>query len=112
MAINTERAGTALIFTAEGRLDGDTAGEAQRVIFDLLGQGENRIVLDLARLDYISSAGLRVVLLAAKRLKQSGGALALCNLRGEIRQVFEISGFATILTICADRGEALARLGD
>ena len=69
------------------------------------------MVLDLARLDYISSAGLRVVLLLAKKLKQAGGALALCDIQPSVREVFEISGFLAILTVCDTRAQAVAALG-
>jgi len=74
-------------------------------------KGEHRIVLDLGRLDYISSAGLRVVLLLAKKLKQLGGALILCDIQPNVREVFEISGFLTILKVCASREEAVEALG-
>ena len=68
-------------------------------------------MLDLGRLDYISSAGLRVVLIAAKRLKSVGGALVLCTLNPSVREVFEISGFASILEDPSGPGCGARRLG-
>ncbi len=62
--------------------------------------------MDLEQLAYISSAGLRVVLMAAKRAKQSGGRLLLCGLSPAVRELFEISGFLKILEVCADRAAA------
>ena len=65
-------------------------------------------MLDLDRLKYISSAGCRVILLAAKQQKLKGAKFALCNLRNEVRDVFEISGFAKILDIHPTREAAVA----
>lgn len=66
--------------------------------------------MDLEQLAYISSAGLRVVLMAAKRARRSGGRLLLCCLSPAVRELFEISGFLKILDVCADRDEARGRI--
>ena len=60
-------------------------------------------------MDYISSAGLRLVLVVAKRLKQDNGQLLLCGMQSHIREVFDISGFLAILNVADTRSEALAR---
>jgi stage II sporulation protein AA (anti-sigma F factor antagonist) len=86
------------------------SGNASAIEADLVSQverGEQRMVLDLGMLGYISSAGLRVVLLLAKRLKQENGKLVLCALQPRVREVFDISGFLTILTVVDTREEAL-----
>jgi len=101
-------AGDVLILIPEGRLDSGNAADAEADVLRHLDEGRSRIVLDLGGLDYISSAGLRLVLVAAKRLKQANGKLALCALRPHVREVFDISGFATILTIVETRNEAEA----
>jgi len=64
-------------------------------------------VLDLGEVDYISSAGLRVVLMLAKRQKQNAGKLVLCRLQPEVHEVVDISGFLSILTVVPDRATAL-----
>ena len=69
-----------------------------------------QLVLDFAALDYISSAGLRLVLVLAKRLKQERGRLVLCAMQPHVHEVFDISGFLAILDVQATRQEALARL--
>lgn len=111
MSIETERAGGALVLIPVGRLDSNNAGEAEQIVLGHIAGGETRIVLDFGRLDYISSAGLRVMLMAAKRLKQANGKMVLCSMQDHIREVFEISGFLSILTVCAGRDEALAQIG-
>jgi len=97
-----------LLVSLSGRLDGANAAAAEQ---DLLGQveaGPKRVVIDMTDLDYISSAGLRVVLLVAKRLRKTEGALSLCGMKEHIREVFEVSGFLTIFTVCDDVATARA----
>jgi len=65
------------------------------------------VVVDFTALDYISSAGLRVLLGTAKRLSGAGGAQHLCGLTETVREVFQISGFSTILAVFATEAEAL-----
>ena len=71
--------------------------------------GAKNLVLDFAALDYISSAGLRMVLVVAKRLKGEGGQLVLSGMQPHVREVFDISGFLAILNVEPTRAEALAR---
>jgi stage II sporulation protein AA (anti-sigma F factor antagonist) len=97
-----------LVLKPEGRLDSNNVGAAETEVFALLGQGYRHVVVDLSGLDYISSAGLRLILVAAKRLSMSSGKLALCAMKPNIREVFEISGFVSILTVVGSRQEAEA----
>lgn len=99
--------GVTLVAVA-GKLDSNTSPTAQQALEEILAGGARTIVLDCTALDYISSAGLRVLLGAAKRLTGSGGALRLFGLNESVREVFEISGFATILAVFATEAEALA----
>ena len=73
-----------------------------------IGDSARSVVLDFANLTYISSAGLRAILLIAKSLGAKKGELVLCNLSKRIAEVFSISGFDKILSIYATREEALA----
>ncbi|CAM3834874.1 STAS domain-containing protein [Bordetella tumulicola] len=110
MALEIDKIEGAVVVSAEGQMN---SGNASAIEIDLLAQvdkGERRVVLDLSLLSYISSAGLRVVLLLAKRLKQVDGKLVLCGLQPKVLEVFEISGFLGILTVAASRGEALLLL--
>ncbi len=94
----------------QGRLDSATSPTFEKSLIGTIDGGARRLVLDFSELQYISSAGLRIVLLAAKRMKSSGGRLALCSLSRQISEVFEISGFSSILDIYPSYDEAAAGL--
>jgi len=110
MEIVEEKAGDVLIVTLKGRLDTNSSKEAEKQILDRIGAGEHRLVIDLAELDYLSSVGLRVLLLAAKRMKAVQGQLAVCTLKPEVATIFDIAGFAAIFRILATRDEAVREL--
>lgn|SRR5690554_4652914 len=107
MSFAIDKFGSTLIVQPEGQINSANAVAFEADLMSQVDQGELRIVLDLAHLDYISSAGLRVVLLLAKKLKQAGGALMLCDLQPSVREVFEISGFLSILKVSDTRAEAI-----
>ena len=67
-------------------------------------------MIDLSRLDYVSSAGLRVFLVAAKRMRSKDGKIALCSLQDHVQQVFDLSGFSSILSIYASREDGIKAL--
>jgi anti-anti-sigma factor len=96
------------ILTPNGRLDAETVASFERDVFAALDAGASRLLLDLSEILYISSAGLRVVLLAAKRVRGKGGKLAVWVPQAPIVSIFEISGFTAILSVHRDRDSALA----
>lgn len=98
----------AVIVAVEGRVDATTAPEFEKYLTGSMGQGKKTLILNLNGLSYISSAGLRVVLIIAKKLKALGGELILVGLEGAVKQVFEISGFYTIFNVFETEQEALA----
>jgi len=110
LEMTQDREDGVLIYTLGGRLDSNTAKTLEETLKQELDGGCQAMLIDLAGLDYISSAGLRVVLLAAKRLRASEGRFGLSNLKGEIRQVFEISGLLRILSVYDSRAEAMKSL--
>ncbi|MBE6910433.1 MAG: STAS domain-containing protein [Ruminococcaceae bacterium] len=81
-----------------GRLDTNTAPEAERILTDLAGRF-NSLVLDLSQLDYVSSAGLRVIKIAHMAMRRKGGTLAVKNVNKSVMDVFEMTGFASLLKI-------------
>lgn len=97
------------IVALAGQLDSNTSPQAQAAIDAILAGGVRKVVIDFSALDYISSAGLRVLLGTAKRLSQ-GGALRLFGLNETVQEVFQISGFATILTVVDTEANALRGL--
>jgi len=108
MEVTEQRDGQTLILAISGRVDAVTAKPFETAVMTPVQGDATPLVLDLDRLKYISSAGLRVILLAAKQQKQKNTKFALCNLRDEVRDVFEISGFAKILDIHPTRDAAVA----
>ena len=110
MEIVQDREGGAAIVSPAGRLDSAAAPLLQQALVTLDAAGERRIVLDLGRLDYISSAGLGVLFWIAKRMREVGGALALCSLGDQVRRVFELAGFMPHFTIASTRDEAVGRV--
>ena len=97
MTIEIKRNKEELIIEITGRLDTTTAPALEKAINDNLGTNES-LIIDFKNLEYISSAGLRVLLSAQKKLQQSG-AMKLKNVCEEVMDVFEITGFADILDI-------------
>jgi anti-anti-sigma factor len=100
----------ATVVAVSGRLDGTGAPGLEAHCLTLIKDGTTRLALDLAAVDYISSAGLRSLLVIAKSVKAAHGALALCCLAPMVREVMAISCFDRILMIVDDRTAALASL--
>jgi anti-anti-sigma factor len=96
------------VFRPVGRLDSATSGELEALLVEQLDAGCNGIVLDLADLDYISSAGLRVILMTGKRLRAAGGRLVLARMRDSVRDLFEMSGFLGWFPLADSVEQALA----
>jgi anti-sigma B factor antagonist len=107
MQIEEEGIANTLILTPSGRIDGLTAGEFERALLARIDGKPARVLLDLGGVDYISSAGLRAILVGAKRAKAVGCALEACGLRASVREVFNLSGFGTVVAVHATRDEAL-----
>jgi len=109
MTIATETTASATVVLLQGQINSANAAGLEAEILALVNHGARGLVLDFAALDYISSAGLRMVLVLAKRLKQDGGQLVLCAMQPHVREVFDISGFLAILNVEGSRADALAR---
>ena len=107
MEISVKTTNEVKVLAFEGRLDTQTSPDVQVQLTQLIEGGETKLLLNLEKLDYISSAGLRVLLAAAKQLKTTDGELRLCNLNEVVKEVFVISGFDMILPISASESEAL-----
>ena len=110
LSVQTERSEKAVIVCPVGRVDGSNVEVLESAIREQLDAGEKTLVFDFEGLNYISSAGLRVLLVTARRMQAEGGKTLFCGLAEHIAHVFEISGFTNILTICQSQSEALATL--
>jgi len=93
-----------------GRIDSITAKEFGDRICGLIRSGAKRVVIDLANIAYISSAGFRALLIAGKLAEESEGKLALCGVVGEVQRLFEISAFSTAFQIYPSREECIAKV--
>lgn len=99
MEINHRKEGDILCITIKGRLDADSSPEAEKSIKEALQDNTNRLLFDLGPLEYLSSAGLRILLSASKEIKRREGRVVLCALNEYVREIFEVSGFSTIIPI-------------
>lgn len=111
MQIVEHRENDTFIYHVQGRLDSKSSPELEKRIGDAIGAGTTAMVLDFENLDYISSAGLRVILKATKDLEKANGRIVLCALKDYVQEVFEISGFQDILAITLSVNDAIKRLG-
>lgn len=90
-----------------GNLDSQTATVAQEQLMQLIDDGATKILVDFEDLNYISSSGLRMLLVAFKRLEGTSGQLRICNPNTMVREVFETSGFLEIFSVYTSQAEAL-----
>jgi len=107
MKLSTSSEGEVTVVKLEGNLDTQTSPEAQEELNRLMDEGSQKLLLDFAELAYISGSGLRVLLTVAKRLAPDEGEMRICNLNDVVNEVFEISGFSTILKVFPSDSEAL-----
>jgi anti-sigma B factor antagonist len=107
MEISVTESGDVRILSLEGNLDTNTAPDAEKEINNLIEAGAQKLLVNFEKLDYISSAGLRILLATAKKLKATQGDLKICCLNETVQEVFDISGFSTILSVSATEEEAL-----
>lgn len=110
MDITESTSGAVKVAALKGRLDTATAPAVEARLLALL-EGGGKLVADMAEVHYVSSAGLRVLLKAAKQAKANGGAFAVASPQAPVREVLEISGFDKILAIHGSRDAAVAGLG-
>ncbi len=107
MEISVTESGDVRILSFQGNLDTNTSPQAESEINSLIDAGTQKLLVNFEKLDYISSAGLRILLATAKKLKASEGDLKICGLNETVQEVFDISGFATILSVTKTEDEAL-----
>ncbi|HEX4949928.1 MAG TPA: STAS domain-containing protein [Blastocatellia bacterium] len=109
MECTEEKYNDRTIIGLRGRMDSVTARTVEEKLLALIENGERHLVVDCAELTYVSSAGLRVFLMAAKRVTQVKGQLIFTTLNDEVRQVFDLTGFSSILQVCSSREEAITQ---
>src|SRR5512141_1884861 len=87
------------VVAPSGRIDTTTSGALDDALRQAVDGGTRNLLVDLGEVEYISSAGLRVFLILAKRMRDLGGRLVLCGLGQPVRQVFQLAGFLPLFTI-------------
>jgi anti-sigma B factor antagonist len=107
MEITVRDEGDVKVVVLQGKLDTNTTPATEGEINALLDAGASKLLINFEQLSYISSTGLRLLLATAKRLKGSGGDLKVCSLNEMATEVFEISGFSSILNVFASEQDAL-----
>jgi anti-sigma B factor antagonist len=99
-----------IMITITGRLDAATSPSADEIIKKALEEDSNRLLFDLNDLEYLSSGGLRVILSGAKEIKRRNGKVALCRLNSYVDEIFEVSGFKSMIPIKDTVEDGLAEL--
>jgi anti-anti-sigma factor len=108
MEVVRESEGEVVVARLQGRLDSSAALATEEELTAALGNEPPRVAIDMTGLSYISSAGLRVLLVVAKKVQQQNGKVALFGLLPNVREVFTVSGFDSIFAIHGDRAAAVA----
>ena len=107
MNVKTQEEKGYWVVKLEGRLDISNSSQFEQDCMNWIEQGQRKFILDLGALEYISSAGLRSILAATKKLKAQNGSLALCSLSGLVEEVVTVSGLDNILQVFADLDQAM-----
>ena len=108
MEFAQEQSGDVMIVKLAGRLDSSAAQPAEENLTRALAGGAPHLAIDMSALQYISSAGLRVLLVVAKKVQQAKGKMVLFGLLPNVREVFSVSGFDKIFAIQSDADAAIA----
>lgn len=111
MQIQISKEGRVNIMSLAGKLDAISAPDLERQAMSLTGAGSCFLIIDFSQLEYISSAGLRVLLVMAKRIQSKKGQLHFANVTGTVMKVFEISGFGSIFRMWNSIPEAITAIG-
>ncbi len=110
MRIKVRKEETALIISVAGRMDAVSAPEFERTCNEWIAENEHTLVIDFKDLDYLSSAGLRSLLVIGKKLNAENGSISLAALKDIIKDVFTISGFDSLFPIYETVEAALAQI--
>jgi anti-anti-sigma factor len=108
MEIQTRRVRDVLVVDMVGRLDSRTSGPASTELNQIAQGGDRKVLLNVEGLEYVSSAGLRAILVAAKLLQVNGGAPKICRANDTVKRVMEVSGFNSLLHLYDTEADALA----
>ena len=106
MNIDQEKVGSVLVLKPEARIDSQNSKDFEDGVLSLIDEDKS-ILLDFSGVEYISSACLRTLLTLTKKIKEDGGKIAITSVKENVKQIFKVSGFDTILEIFEDKNQAL-----
>ncbi|WP_068470168.1 STAS domain-containing protein [Candidatus Protochlamydia phocaeensis] len=109
VSIKEEAKGDILILRMNGRLDAVSSPTAERKIFDYIHNGQDKLLLDFSGVDYLSSAGMRMLLSVTKKLKTLSGKLVICEVTANVMDVLKMSGFDHVLELAKTEEDALRK---
>jgi anti-sigma B factor antagonist len=107
MEINEQQTDQCLILSIKGRLDTTNYNMLEKKLMEMIDSNHHRILVECTGMDYISSSGLRILLMGLKKISMVKGKFALCGLQENIHEIFEISGFSSIFEIYPGKEDAL-----
>jgi anti-anti-sigma factor len=109
LEVNQDKKGDVLVLRIRGRLDAISSPTAEKKVFEYINKGENKLILDFGEVDYLSSAGMRMLLSTTKKLKGLSGKLVVCSVTSNVMDVLKMSGFDHVLELCKNEEDALRR---
>ena len=107
MTITATHVGDALVLRVAGRLDAITSPEFEKMCLQHIDSETRRVVLDFEGVDYLSSAGLRAILLTGKKVQAGGGVLGFSSVRGIVKNTLEMAGFCKLFPVYESTEAAL-----
>jgi anti-anti-sigma factor len=99
------------VLGVSGRIDASTSEHFKQKLLATIGDRPIRLVLDFAQVEFVSSIGLRVLVVTAKRVAAVRGKMVFCGLTGPVREVFELAGFTSVVPFFPDQAAAVASFG-
>lgn len=112
MLITKEQIDDTIVIHCEGRLDATTTIKLENAINQLIDSKKIRVIVDFNKVDYLSSAGMRLLLSMTKRLKTLNGQLVLCGIHDDVMEIIKMAGFEQILNIYYSQDEAVRICGN
>ncbi len=107
--IEQKKVGEVLVVRLKGRLDAISTPLTEKKTFEFINEGQYKLLIDFAHVDYISSAGMRMLLSLTKKLKSLSGKLVLCNVTHNVMDVLKMSGFDHVLELARTEEDALKK---
>ena len=107
MELNEQKTSQCVILGITGRHDTTNYNVLEKKLLELIDDHNEKILVECSKMDYVSSSGLRILLMALKKITMVKGKFVLCGLQENIREIFEISGFTNIFEIYGTQEEAL-----